>query len=438
MRKVIVVAKREYQSAVKTKAFLIGLLMMPLIFGGSIVIQRLLRGSVDTKDRRIAVADYTGRLFEVIESAAQQHNESAIYEGESADRKQVRPRFVVDKVETSAEDAGRLSLNLSNRVRKNEIMAFVIIGPGALDTGGNPSSAITYHSNTPTYDDLRQWLSLTLNERIQQSRLQAANLDPKIVREVTQRVAVGNLGLVKMDESGNITQAQQANVPASILVPFALVFLMFMVVMATATPLMNIILEEKTHRIAEVLLGSISPFQLMLGKLMGIVGVSLTMAAVYLIGGYAAISRAGYAEYFPWNLLGWFLVFLVLSVLMYGSIFIAIGAAVTDMKEAQSLMSPVMILVIFPMIVSQSLLREPNSSLSLAMSLFPPATPMLMIVRQAVPPGIPLWQPILGVTLVVLTSLLCVFAAGRVFRVGILMQGKGANLTEMIRWALRG
>src|SRR5262249_28735174 len=162
-----------------------------------------------------------------------------------------------------------------------------------------------------------------------------------IVREVTQRVGVNNLGLVKMGESGDIIEAQQANVPASILVPFALVFLMFMVVMATATPLMNIILEEKTHRISEVLLGSIPPFQLLLGQLLGIVGVSLTMAAVYLAGGYAAINRAGYAEYFPWNLIGWFLVYMVLAVLIYGSIFIAIGAAVTDMKEAQSLMTPV-------------------------------------------------------------------------------------------------
>jgi ABC-type Na+ efflux pump permease subunit len=162
------------------------------------------------------------------------------------------------------------------------------------------------------------------------------------------------------------------------------------------------------------------------------------MTAVYLVGAYSALSRAGYAQYFPWQSVWWFVGFLSLAVLMYGSIFIAIGAAVSDMKEAQSMMTPVMLLVVSPMFVLQNVIREPGSTLSLAMSLFPPATPMLMIIRQAVPPGIPVWQPLLGIALVLLASLACVFAAGRIFRVGILMQGKGAKISEMFRWALRG
>jgi ABC-2 type transport system permease protein len=255
---------------------------------------------------------------------------------------------------------------------------------------------------------------------------------------LTQRVPVGNLGLVKMDNAGNIISAVETNQLANFLVPFAMMFLMFMVIMASTAPLLNSTLEEKTQRIAEVLLSSISPFELMAGKLIGIMGVSLTMATVYLFGAYAALNRAGYAQYFPWQSVWWFVGFLCLAVLMYGSIFIAIGAAVSDMKEAQSMMTPVMLLVVSPMFVLQNVIREPGSTLSLAMSLFPPATPMLMIIRQTVPPGIPLWQPLLGVALVLLTSLVCVFAAGRIFRVGILMQGKGAKISEMFRWALRG
>jgi ABC-type Na+ efflux pump permease subunit len=123
---------------------------------------------------------------------------------------------------------------------------------------------------------------------------------------------------------------------------------------------------------------------------------------------------------------------------MYGSLFIAIGAAVTDMKEAQSLMTPLMLIIVLPMFVMQNVIAEPNSTMSLGMSLFPPATPLLMTLRQSVPPGIPLWQPLLGVVLVLTTSFLCVFAAGRIFRVGILMQGKGARIGEMLRWAIRG
>jgi ABC-type Na+ efflux pump permease subunit len=123
---------------------------------------------------------------------------------------------------------------------------------------------------------------------------------------------------------------------------------------------------------------------------------------------------------------------------MFGSIFIAIGAAVTDIKEAQSMMTPVMLLMVCPMFVWFNVVQEPNSTIALTMSLIPPVTPMLMIVRQSVPPGVPIWQPLTGIALVIAATLVCVFAAGRIFRIGMLMQGKGAKISEMVRWAVRG
>jgi ABC-2 type transport system permease protein len=439
MRKTLIVALREYIVSVRTKAFLIGLLMMPLMMGGGFIVGALMNGRVDTKDKRIAVADYTGRLFDALDSAARQRNEAVIFTGEGTARKQTLPRFVLEKVDTGGTDMQRLSLQLSDRIRKGELMAFVLIGPNVIDTNKDPGQAtLNYYSNTPTYNDALGWISGVLNEQIQQLRLEGAAFDPKVVRQLTRRVPVGNLGLVKLDNAGNIISAVETNQLATFLVPFVMMFLMFMVIMATTAPLLNSTLEEKTQRIAEVLLSSIPPFELMIGKLLGIMGVSLTMASVYLVGAYAALNRAGYVQFFPWQSVWWFVGFLSLAVLMYGSIFIAIGAAVSDMKEAQSMMTPVMLLVVSPMFVLQNVISEPGSNLSLVMSLFPPATPMLMIIRQTVPPGIPVWQPLLGVALVLLTSLVCVFAAGRIFRVGILMQGKGAKISEMFRWALRG
>jgi ABC-2 type transport system permease protein len=439
MRKTLIVALREYIVSVRTKAFLIGLLMMPLMMGGGFIVGALMQGRVDTKDKRVAVADYTGRLFDGLDAAARGRNDAAIFTGEGSARKQILPRFVLEKVDTGSVNMQRLSLQLSDRIRKGELMAFVLIGPNVIDTNKDPGQAtLNYYSNTPTYNDVLGWITAVSNEQIQQLRLQGAAFDPKVVRQLTQRVPVGNLGLVKMDNAGNIISAVETNQLANFLVPFAMMFLMFMVIMASTAPLLNSTLEEKTQRIAEVLLSSISPFELMAGKLIGIMGVSLTMATVYLFGAYAALNRAGYAQYFPWQSVWWFVGFLCLAVLMYGSIFIAIGAAVSDMKEAQSMMTPVMLLVVSPMFVLQYVMREPASTLSLVMSLFPPATPMLMTIRQTVPPGIPVWQPLLGVALVLLTSLVCVFAAGRIFRVGILMQGKGAKISEMFRWALRG
>jgi ABC-2 type transport system permease protein len=108
------------------------------------------------------------------------------------------------------------------------------------------------------------------------------------------------------------------------------------------------------------------------------------------------------------------------------------------MKEAQSLMWPVMVLAVLPMMVGFVVIKEPNSSFATWASFFPPATPMLMMARQAVPPGIAPWQPVLGMVLVLLATLCCVYAAGRIFRVGILMQGKGAKVGDIVRWVIRG
>ncbi len=243
------------------------------------------------------------------------------------------------------------------------------------------------------------------------------------------------LGLTRRNPiNGAIEDATLQSRIAPVAVPIGFVVLMFMLVMMTATPLMQGVVEEKMQRIAEVMLGSVRPFDLMLGKLLGMTAVSLTITAVYLGGAYWAARHYGFADYIPPDLLVWFVIFQALAALMYGSLFIAVGAACTDMKETQNLMWPVMLLAMLPMFLMGSVLQEPNSTVAVSLSFFPFSTPMLMIMRQSVPPGVPSWQPLVGVMLVVLMTLLCVWAAGRIFRVGILMQGKGAKLGEILRW----
>jgi ABC-2 type transport system permease protein len=217
-----------------------------------------------------------------------------------------------------------------------------------------------------------------------------------------------------------------------------MLMLMFMMVMMGATPLLNSVLEEKMQRIAEVLLGSVKPFELMMGKLLGTVGVSFTVVAIYVFGGIVAANRLGAADHVPFNLLPWFAAYQVAAILMFGAIFIAIGSACNDLKEAQSMMTPVMLVVCLPMFVWFQVIKEPLSSFSTAISFFPPCTPMLMLLRQATPSGVPAWQPWVGLVLVVLFTLLCVWMSGRIFRVGLLMQGNPPKLRDLARWAIRG
>jgi ABC-2 type transport system permease protein len=176
----------------------------------------------------------------------------------------------------------------------------------------------------------------------------------------------------------------------------------------------------------------------MAGKLIGNIGVGLTTIGVYLAGGYWAAQRIGFSEYLSLGLLAWFLVFQVLGVVIYGSLFMALGAACNDAKQIQSLMLPITLLAVTPLFALASLIQDPQSPLATWLSFFPFGTPMLMVLRIAIPPGIAWWQPVLGAGLMLLTAAVCVFAAGRIFRLGLLMQGKGADLRQMLRWVVRG
>jgi len=438
VHRTLIVTAREYKAAVKSKAFVISLVLMPVMVGGSVLLQAVMKDHVDITDRKVAILDRSGVLYDAIAEKAAERNQTQITD--PATGKQVRPRFLLEPVAPSGADPLDERLAQSERVRRQEIFAFVDIGPDVIAGGaGGEHARVRYYSNTPGFDDIHRWLRPTVHEIVQGRRLAENQLDPDLVKRITAPVPLETLGLVTVSaETGQVKEAERTNEIATFLVPFFLMMLMFMVVMVGATPLMQSVLEEKMQRIAEVLLGSVSPFELMMGKLLGVVGVSFTIVSVYLAGGLYALHRAGYLDLIPLSVLGWFVVYQGMAVLMFGSVFVAIGAAVTDMKEAQSMVTPAMLLLVMPMFVWMIVIKEPTSALSTGLSLFPPATPMLMVMRAAAAPQLPLWQPLLGVLLVLITTVLFVIAAGRIFRVGLLMQGKGARIGEMMKWAFTG
>jgi ABC-2 type transport system permease protein len=445
MRKVLVVAAREYKAAVQTKTFLIGLLMMPILMGGSIVVQYLLRGVVDTSDRRYAVIDRTAQkgkpYLKAIEEKVATHNAATIEGG-----KQVRPRFVLEDVPPGGSTEREMEdrrVELSERVRQGQLIGFFELLPPRLvkdkspDGKGPPPVTVRYQSNRVMDRELPQMVKDAVAGKFRKE-MTANKLSEQQLAELLEPARLDTRGLSEKDATGRAREASEQSRVASVAAPMGLMILMFMVVLMGSTPLMQGVVEEKMQRIAEVLLGSVPPFELMLGKLLGMAGVALTISAVYLSGALWAAQQFGFAEALSPGLLVWFVLYQALASLMFGSLFIAVGAACTDLKETQNLLWPVMLLACLPMFVLGSVLTEPNSPVAVGLSFFPFATPMLMVTRMAVPPGIPWWEPVLGIVVVLATTMLCVWAAGRIFRVGILMQGKGAKLGEMVRWVLRG
>jgi len=438
MNKSFVIALREYRAAVRSKAFVITLVAMPVLMIGSIIVQVLLKDKVDTTDKTFAVVDRTGQFEDSFKAAVAFLNQGMVFEGEGDERQKVKPAFILEFIEPeSIGDPPESTLKLSDRVRNKEISGFVEIDAGVVDS--EVDSNVNYHSQTSVDNAFRRFASEVVNETIQRIRSEKAGIDRAVIQRVMQPVEVNDMSLVERDvETGGISAPQDSNPLVDIVLPMALMMLIFMAVMVGATPLMQAVMEEKQARISEVLLGSIQPFQLMFGKLAGNVAVSLTTVGVYIVGGFCTLQYLDQSHLFPpFHIIIWLLVFQSLAVLMFGALFISIGAAVNDMREAQSAMMPVMILAMAPMFVWLNVIREPESTFSTAISLFPPATPMLMLLRLAAPGSIPLWQPFLGCGLVILTTILFIYAAGKIFRMGILMQGEAASFRRMLSWVIR-
>jgi ABC-2 type transport system permease protein len=288
-------------------------------------------------------------------------------------------------------------------------------------------------------DDLRGWIVWPINNHLRQLRLADAGVDESAVKDLFVWVNAEALGLVSVDEkTGAVKDAERASEAEAILVPIVMMMLMFLMVMMSVPGMLHSVMEEKTQRIAEVLLGSMKPFEFMMGKVLSGIAVSLTSSAVYVVGGILAIRYMDLGEYIPYHILPWFFAYMLLAIVMLGAMSAALGATCSEAKDAQSLTFTAIIPAVVCMFIYLPVAKEPLSSFATWVSLFPTFTPFLMLLRQTTPAGIPMWQPWVGLLGVLSLTILFVWAGGRIFRVAILMQGTPPKLTNIIRWAIRG
>ncbi len=444
MNKVWRVAATEYLNAVRSKAFIIGVLAVPIIMAISIGAQFYAQKKTDVTPRRFAVLDRSGQLYAPLAAKAQARTDAIRAGGQSVAvplkgqslKVDLPPQaeFVPEEFQFRGDDLKAAELQLSEHVRRKELFAFVIIGPNVLDTRATNGADVLYHTQTPTYQDLPAWLEGAVSAEVRERRFTAAGVDSRQVRELSRGVPLQRLGLAERKTTGEVVQAKRENRIATLAVPLGGMVLLYLVVMTSAPALLNTVLEEKMQKIAEVLLASVSPFELMLGKLLGTVLVSLTLSALYVGSLTWVLWRFDQLGNVPGQLFAWFFLFQVLALLMYGSVFLAIGAACNEIRDAQSLMFPVMMVVMVPYLMFIPVMQSPASSFSRAVSLFPPATPMLMFLRIGIPPGPAWWEVALGVGLTVAFMLGCVWASAKIFRIGILSQGQAPSIPKMIRW----
>jgi ABC-2 type transport system permease protein len=438
MHKVWKVAVRDYLAAVKTKGFIIGLAIVPVIMSGSVIAMVLLRDQVDTTDKKIAILDHTGCVAQAIVDAANERNAKEVYDEKSGDK--VKPAYLMEVVNIDSVNPEAQKMALSDRVRSGDLHGFVEIYRDALHPAQDSKKAhIAYYAKNAALDDIRQWLVNPINVQLRSERLKEMGVKDIDQEELFAWFSVEGRKLIEKNaETGVVQESGKSEEWQAVLIPIIMLMLMFILILMGASPLLNAVMEEKLQRIAEVLLGSIQPFQLMLGKLIGGVLVTLTGASVYILAAVFATMQLGIYNIVPLHIIPWFFVYLILAIFMLGSIFAALGSTAADVKDAQSMTFPAMLPVLIPMFILTPVLKEPLSDFSTWMSLVPIFTPMLMMVRMGSPQGIPMWQPWVGLAGVVLFTLFSVWASGRIFRVGILIQGSTPKLSKMIRWIFRG
>ena len=422
MRKLLAVVRREFVERVRTKWFWIGTILGPVFFGGMILV-RLLTGSHSGVERRVALVDRTtsGSGERLVEGL-----------GASLDR------FHFTRVPASANAID----SLTGAVIAKTLDGFLVVSESTFDAG-----TVEYRgSNVSSLADMEE-LRSALGRQVFAVRLERHGIDPAVVQSAELSVTMGTQKITGKQTTGE--SGEQAFTLA-----FAMSVILFLAIILYGINVMSSVLEEKTTRIVEVLVSSLRPFELMLGKVLGagavgIVQLSVWLLSVKVLAGqqnrlaeWAGADHTGTGAGFqlpqvPTATMVVFVVYFLLGYFLYAAIFAAVGAISGTEQEARQAQTPVSLLLMVPYLSVFGILNDPNSAFALWLTYVPFWSPVAVPVRWSASP-IPGLE-LTGSLVVLATAVLAVtWVASRVYRVGILMTGKRATLREIVRMVRAG
>ena len=408
MRAVWAVIKREYLQRVRSRWFVIATVGAPLLMVALFAIPAFMGNRNDTRDRTLAVVDETGVLYDGLAPRLQDGG------------------YLVDRAEP--EDLDTLELQL----RDGDLGGYMILDDATLRRG----DVLLRTRENPS--PIR---SLSLRQAVAQSALEVRLGGDEA--DVQALIRGGTLEVEILEgRAGGFDQPTFA-------VAYIGAFLLYMTLLFYAVAVMRSVLEEKTSRIVEVVISSVRPFELMLGKILGVGAVGLTQFAIWIafvvlmvVTGLPAVVTSqpdlftleSIREFIPGlGLPILFLVYFLGGYFIYSGLYAAVGAMCNSDEEAQQAQFPVILLLVIPIIFVAGVIQDPTDPFSVGLSLVPFFTPILMFARVAAG-GAAAWEIGLSIVLMTGTVLAVAWVAGRIYRVGILMAGKRPTLPELLRW----
>jgi ABC-2 type transport system permease protein len=451
--KLLAIIKREYLQQVRTKAFWIATFLIPGLGLGLIFIQVMLTRTLVAKGR-IGVVDLSGRLYEplvaeykarptddetekskkAVEARAAKVDEKTVTDKVSGGAK-VTTQLDLFKVDATPEALPSVRRRLNEDVQKERIKAYIVLTPKTLETGAAEWRAQSVKAEVVMREQIANYLSRAATKE----RLKDKGVDPAVYEAARVRVDL-EAHEAKEIESGESGK----NVGMNLAISATFFFLIYLSIFMYGAYIMRGVLEEKNNRIVEVIVSSVKPTTLMLGKILGIGLVGLTQFGVWAglaialaLPGVAAV--AGMDEglpHIPVATIGAFVLFFILGYFLYASLYAALTAPFNTEQEAQQFVIIPGMMLILTSTTWFFAFNQPNGALATALSFFPFTAPLMMFMRISVQTP-PLWQIGLSVAILLLTIWAVAWFAGRVYRVGILMYGKKPTLPEIFRWAFQ-
>jgi ABC-2 type transport system permease protein len=415
MDKLLVIIKREYLTRVASKGFVIGTILTPLLMASLLLLPALLMGRGARTDYRVVVLDQTGDV--------------ALYERAAGlltaeDARNARFQMRREAVSEIQSETRRQELN--REIGEGKLDSYVVIPALVLDEG-----KIAYHAKNIGDFIAETRVENAFNTAVIERRMTRSGLDVEQIGGLSRKII-----MEKFNERGEGEDWRK------IITAFLLMGILCLTVLAYGGHIMSAVIEEKQSRIIEVLLSSVEPFPLVLGKLVGVGLVGLTQYAVWavcavLLSGLTASQSTALGSFrlphISASLMFFFVMFFLLGYFLYATLFVMVGGIVSNEEDGQQMQLPLMMLILLAPVASSFVWRQPDSVFAITISLFPFFTPFAMFLRIAIQQP-PLWQIALSILLMIATILGAVWLAAKLYRVGVLMYGKRPTLPEMAKW----